>query len=281
MRAARVLTTRCAPSQTGCRRLSAPAWRRPTATWTSCARLLCSRHALRLAAQPQAANLSALQVGLPTGLLGGGHQRLGPPAPDCSAQGMPSGLLRSHKLPVYLRYRLGFQEACLEAATSDLDLLRQTALLKAHAPSLLRSHKLPLLASLLTRLFARGGCQCIGPRTAQSAQHSYQRSLHAEQGADCSFFLDVLSAAGLTSTPAVQAAIYGRAFCGADALPRMAIREAAQRLRLLNAMRRCGALALSACNGSQPSSSLHCWKAILQGCAAASNWGRRGLSADD
>ena len=31
--------------------------------------------------------------------------------------------------------------------------------------------------------------------------------------------------------------MYGRAFCSADALPRTAIRDAAQRLRLLNAMR--------------------------------------------
>ena len=39
-----------------------------------------------------------------------------------------------------------------------------------------------------------------------------------------------------TKSP-TQAAVYGRAFCSAEALPRTTIREAAQRLRLLNAMR--------------------------------------------
>ena len=97
---------------------------------------------------------------------------------------------------------------CLEAATGDLDLLRQTALLKV-------PHLLTLAANHLP---------CSNLDMVQQLQP----------------WPALLSCLPVPkSVRAAQAAIYGRAFCGADAVPRLAIRDAAQRLRLLNAMRRC------------------------------------------
>ena len=105
--------------------------------------------------------------------------------------------------------------ACLEAATADMDLVRQTALLKVSSqPACCR----PVLAH-----------RHAGPLAVY--QVYAQTSLELEVSKPGTGLWNALSGC-------VQAAIYGRAFCGTDSVPRMAIREAAQRLRLLNAMRR-------------------------------------------